>query len=278
METTERLFGSMSYDDSCLPSATRVVRLPQNTLAYTELFAHDHGNFKDLLLRASQFYPFHLASIERKKTQRKKTSKRAGASKQNNKGPSKAQVQNREMDCFDHKHAHSSDSEQDQDQYYVDHSDPDSESEFESHMMRENDSFYIDPGDYLISATTTTKTSSQQQPGRQLIHTDSLKTSSDIRQCEQDSEVKCGDISPAEKLGSKRSLRASLGGKDKPSDSVDTVNLKIFNTVPSGPKTNFSTMSTPHNQAHSDSLTASPPTAPQKAPLLQFFGVHENQA
>ncbi len=177
------------------------------------------------------------------------------------------------VDPYDRKHDHSSDSEQDHDQY-VDHSDPDSESEFEPSHMRENDSFYIYPGDYLISGTSTTKTSSQQQPGSQLIHTDSLKTSSDIRQCEQDSEVKCGDISPAEKLGSKRSLRASLGGKDKPSDSVDTVNLKLFNTVPSGPKTNFSTMSTPHNQAHIDSLTASPPTVPQKAPLVQFFGVH----
>jgi hypothetical protein len=144
----------------------------------------------------------------------------------------------------------------------------------------EHEKFCGDPIAYGSSHPAETTTKQQQQPQEQkevhLIHTDSLKTSSDESQCEQDSEVQCGDHhSPAEKLGSERSLKASLGGKDKPSDSVDTVYFYLFNTVPSGPKTNFSTMSTPHNQAHIDSLTASPPTALQKAPLLQF-GVHEN--
>jgi hypothetical protein len=258
------MFGCLSYDDFCLPSATRVVRTPFYTKAYNELFAHSHENFKEVLFRASRIYPDSLAAIERKKSHKKKTSKRAGASsKQNNKGLSKAQVQAREMDLCDLNRDHNESEQSD-----------DADSEFEAGMhMRDNDSFFIDPSDYFSLTTKTTSKQQQEQEKVQLIHTDSPETSSDESQCEQDCEVKCGDHSPAEKLGSERSLKASLGGEDKPSDSVDTVNFYLYNTVPSGPKTNFSTLSTPHNQAHIDSPTASPPTAPQKAPLQ--IGVHE---
>jgi hypothetical protein len=152
------------------------------------------------------------------------------------------------------------------------------DSEFEGFetYMRENDSHYIDKGDYFSSPTKAMQTTKQKKENK-IIHTDSQKTYSDESQRGQDCEVKSGANLPAEKLGSERSLRASLGGEDKPSDPVDTVYRNIFNTVPSGPKTNFSTQSTLHIQALLDFLTTTSPStaAPQKAPLFKS-GVHEN--